>query len=174
MVSPLKSRKKSACFSNTMTSTPTRSDKKPSIIPARPPPAMQQVVCNECDEFKFFSLLKNKLIKQNHCKMQRHLICFQQMVMCELDILLLRSQHFSQFIEKFGYIGILVWFITFDQLAPIPEEISLLVLGYLSAQGIFNPVVAGIFSLIPFLMVDTVYFFLAKKGSTFLKKRLKG
>src|SRR5438067_603172 len=106
--------------------------------------------------------------------MQRHLICFQQMVMCELDILLLKSQHFSQFIEKFGYIGILVWFITFDQLAPIPEEISLLVLGYLSAQGIFNPVVAGIFSLIPFLMVDSVYFWLAKKGSSFIKKRLRG
>ncbi|HWJ30304.1 MAG TPA: hypothetical protein VNS32_27465, partial [Flavisolibacter sp.] len=94
--------------------------------------------------------------------------------MYELDILLLKSQHFSVFIERFGYIGILIWFITFDQLAPLPEEISLLVLGYLSAQGIFNPVLAGIFSLIPFLIVDSVYFFLAKKGSNIIKKRLKG
>ena len=44
MVSPRKSRKKSACFSSTTTSTPARASRKPSIIPAGPPPAMQQVV----------------------------------------------------------------------------------------------------------------------------------
>src|SRR4029077_5669950 len=41
MVSPRKSRRKSACFSNTTTSTPARAKSRPSIIPAGPPPAMQ-------------------------------------------------------------------------------------------------------------------------------------
>src|SRR3990172_2676240 len=41
MVSPRKSRRKSACFSRTRTSTPARASRSPSIIPAGPPPAMQ-------------------------------------------------------------------------------------------------------------------------------------
>ncbi len=44
MVSPRKSRKKSACFSSTTTSMPARASRKPSIMPAGPPPAMAQVV----------------------------------------------------------------------------------------------------------------------------------
>src|SRR5690348_15818291 len=44
MVSPRKSRRKSACFSRTQTSTPARARRKPSIMPAGPPPAMQQRV----------------------------------------------------------------------------------------------------------------------------------
>ena len=43
-VSPRKSRKKSACFSMTTTSMPARASKKPSIIPAGPPPAIAQRV----------------------------------------------------------------------------------------------------------------------------------
>src|SRR5882762_10525920 len=42
MVSPRKSRRKSACFSRTKTATPARASSSPSIIPAGPPPAMQQ------------------------------------------------------------------------------------------------------------------------------------
>src|ERR1700758_3385060 len=42
MVSPRKSRKKSACFSSTSTSTPARARSSPSIIPAGPPPTTQQ------------------------------------------------------------------------------------------------------------------------------------
>src|SRR5690242_848865 len=44
MVSPRKSRRKSLCFSSTTTPTPARASRKPSIMPAGPPPAMQQVV----------------------------------------------------------------------------------------------------------------------------------
>ena len=41
MVSPRKSRRKSACFSSTSTDTPARARSRPSIMPAGPPPAMQ-------------------------------------------------------------------------------------------------------------------------------------
>src|SRR6185369_4081497 len=42
MVSPRKSRRKSACFSSTTTETPARARRKPSIMPAGPPPAIAQ------------------------------------------------------------------------------------------------------------------------------------
>src|SRR2546422_3677274 len=41
IVSPRKSRRKSACFSSTRTSTPERANSSPSMIPAGPPPATQ-------------------------------------------------------------------------------------------------------------------------------------
>src|SRR5579871_4415942 len=43
-VSPRKSRRKSLCFSSTVTGMPARASRKPSIIPAGPPPAITQVV----------------------------------------------------------------------------------------------------------------------------------
>src|SRR6516162_5107861 len=42
IVSPRKSRRKSACFSRTRTAIPARASNNASIIPAGPPPAMQQ------------------------------------------------------------------------------------------------------------------------------------
>jgi membrane-associated protein len=89
-------------------------------------------------------------------------------------LFLLRTPGFSAFIARFGYIGILLWFLTFDQFTPIPEEVSLLIVGYLSAHHVFHPVIAGVFCLAGFLTVDTIYFFLSKKGSSWIKKKTKG
>ena len=88
-----------------------------------------------------------------------------------LIFFLMEHPGFTDFIEKFGYVGIFLWFISFDQITPIPEEISLLIIGYFSAHGVFNPVIAGVCSMAGFLAVDTAYFFLSKKGSSFIKKR---
>ena len=44
IVSPRKSRRKSPCFSSTMVRTPARESSTPNIMPAGPPPTMQQVV----------------------------------------------------------------------------------------------------------------------------------
>jgi membrane protein DedA with SNARE-associated domain len=88
--------------------------------------------------------------------------------------ILLDSPQFSPFIQHFGYIGIYLWFISFDQITPFPEEISLLIVGYLSALGVFNPVLAGACSLLGFFTIDSIYFFLAKKGSSWIKKKTKG
>src|SRR5882724_7165480 len=87
---------------------------------------------------------------------------------------LLNSPQFSPFIQHFGYIGIYLWFISFDQITPFPEEISLLIVGYLSALGVFNPILAGACSLLGFFTIDTVYFFLSKKGSAFIRTKTKG
>lgn len=74
---------------------------------------------------------------------------------------------FSEYIKLFGYLGIFLFFVTVDQLTFIPEEITLLTIGYLSSQGVFNPFIAGLISLAAFVSVDTVYFYLAKKGRRF-------
>lgn len=87
---------------------------------------------------------------------------------------LLDSPQFSPFIQHYGYIGIFIWFITFDQITPFPEEISLLIVGYLSALGAFNPILAGACSLLGFFTIDSIYFFLSKKGSSWIKKKTKG
>jgi len=87
---------------------------------------------------------------------------------------ILKTPHFTPFVSRFGYIGIVLWFITFDQLTPIPEEISLLIIGYLCVHNVFNPVFAGISSLVGFLIIDSIYFILSKKGSSLIKKKTEG
>lgn len=76
----------------------------------------------------------------------------------------------SLYVHRFGYAGIFLWFITLDQLTPVPEEITLLSIGYLAANHVFNPVYAGLASLAAFLTVDTVYYFLARSGYRITKK----
>jgi membrane protein DedA with SNARE-associated domain len=88
-------------------------------------------------------------------------------------LFLLRTPGFSAFIARFGYIGLLLWFLTLDQFTPIPEEVSLLIVGYLSAHRVFHPVIAGIFCLTGFLIVDTIYFYLSKQGSSWIKKKTR-
>lgn len=88
-------------------------------------------------------------------------------------LFILKTPGFTSFVSRFGYAGIFLWFISFDQLTPIPEEVSLLTIGYLAAHKIFNPVLAGIFCLAGFVVVDTAYYFLSRKGSSFIKKKSK-
>lgn len=80
------------------------------------------------------------------------------------------SPGFSEMTRTLGYAGIFLFFITIDQLTPIPEEVTLLSIGYLAAAGTFNPVIAGAVALAACLSVDTGYFFLVRSGNNFLKK----
>jgi membrane-associated protein len=76
----------------------------------------------------------------------------------------------ESYFDTIGYIGILIWFLTFDQLTPIPEEISLITIGYLSSKGIMEPVWAGIISFFSLLLVDVIYYLLSRSGSRLVKK----
>lgn len=92
----------------------------------------------------------------------------------ELHVLtLLKTPDFVNFISRLGYFGIYIWFISFDQLTPLPEEFSLLLIGYLVANHIFNPFLAGIASLAGFLTIDIIYYFLSKSGSKLLRRNNK-
>ena len=85
------------------------------------------------------------------------------------EFILLSSQ-LQGYFSKFGYIGVYIWFITVDQIVPIPEEITLIVIGYLSSQGLISPILAGIFSIAAFITVDTVYFQLTLSGNKLIQK----
>jgi membrane protein DedA with SNARE-associated domain len=80
------------------------------------------------------------------------------------------ANNFQYYFKHLGYFGIYVWFITVDQIIPIPEEITLIIIGYLSSKGYIDPFLAGGCSIAAFLTVDTVYFYLTKSGNKLIKK----
>jgi len=90
--------------------------------------------------------------------------------MDSLTLLILLAHDFQYYFARFGYVGIYIFFVTVDQIAPIPEEITLVVFGYFASQGTINPFLAGAFSLAAFLTIDIIYFFLTKTGNKFIKK----
>jgi membrane protein DedA with SNARE-associated domain len=75
------------------------------------------------------------------------------------------SAQFQDYFHRFGYIGIYIYFVTADQLSPIPEEFSLIIIGYLASHGLINPILAGVISLVAFFTIDVIYFYLTKSGS---------
>ena len=83
---------------------------------------------------------------------------------------ILQSQEFQNYFHRFGYIGVYIYFVTVDQISPIPEEISLVLIGYLAAHGLINPFFAGIFSLLAFFTIDVIYFYLTITGNRLIKK----
>src|ERR1041385_8138902 len=79
----------------------------------------------------------------------------------------------SYYTETLGYLGIFIFFITLDQITPIPEEVSLLTIGYLASKSVFDPFIAGIIALFSFLLVDSAYFFVLKTGKKWSRKLVK-
>jgi membrane protein DedA with SNARE-associated domain len=78
----------------------------------------------------------------------------------------------NHYIEVFGYLGIFLFYVTLDQVTFVPEEVTLISIGYLSSTGVFNPLIAGIVALTAFLAVDTAYFYVSGSGMR-LFRRLK-
>ncbi len=86
---------------------------------------------------------------------------------------LLATQQIQTYFQRFGYIGIYIYFISVDQVSPIPEEVTLIVIGYFSAHGYVNPFLAGGSSLLAFLTIDIVYYYLTKSGNKFIQRFTK-
>jgi membrane protein DedA with SNARE-associated domain len=78
------------------------------------------------------------------------------------------------YVYNFSYLGIFLWFAIIEQLTPIPEEVSLISLGYLSVHASLNPYLAGGISFLGLLSTDTFLFYISMKGSEFSKKLLAG
>ncbi|MFH1564814.1 MAG: VTT domain-containing protein [bacterium] len=68
-----------------------------------------------------------------------------------------------------SYTGIFIWFLVFDNFIPILEELALISIGYSSALGIFNPILAIIISVLSLATVDIIVYFLAFGGSKHLR-----
>jgi len=89
----------------------------------------------------------------------------------DLLLFVVKSPDFAEFVQRFGYIGIFLWFISFDQINPIPEEFSLLLLGYLCANHVIHPVPAGLLSMAGFITVDIAYYGLSRTGNKLMIKK---
>lgn len=87
-----------------------------------------------------------------------------------MQILGYQLPQFSSFIELYGAIGIFIWFLTFDNLTPLPAEISLIIIGYLVAHNAFQPAGAMIASFLGLISVDIIYFWLTHSGNNFIMK----
>jgi len=77
------------------------------------------------------------------------------------------------YIQRFSYPGIYLWFAIGEQLTPVPEEISLISIGYISKNFSLNPFIAGLASLAGLLSFDNFLFFISKKGNKFSDKLLR-
>lgn len=80
---------------------------------------------------------------------------------------------FINYLMTWGYWGIFVWFMTFDNVTPVPQEISLLVIGYLSAGDWFNPYLAALTCIFAFIIIDIVYYKLSYAGNKIIIKFYK-
>ena len=85
----------------------------------------------------------------------------------------IHTPSFTEYIEKFSYLGVFIWFTVFDFIAPFPDEVSLLTVGYLASLGYFNPFIVAVIPLGSFLLTDSLSFYLARGGRTLFGKHAK-
>lgn len=82
--------------------------------------------------------------------------------------------NFTAYAETYGYVGVFVFFLIIDELIPLPDEISLITLGYLCTIGALRyPLLAGVAAFAAFMLVDAIEFLLARKGSRLVRKLQK-
>jgi membrane protein DedA with SNARE-associated domain len=72
-----------------------------------------------------------------------------------------------------SYLGIFLWFALLEQFTPIPEETSLMVLGYAYSHMELNPVVCGLAAISGLITADNIFFRLSKIGNHLAQKALK-
>lgn len=77
---------------------------------------------------------------------------------------------FQELLLQYSYLGIFLWFVFFDQITPIPEELVLISMGFLANQGHIHPVLAGAAALVGLVIIDNVYYGLGKSGNMLFKR----
>ena len=84
---------------------------------------------------------------------------------------MVNTQFFINYLENFSYIGIFILILLSGYLIPVPEEISLLLVGYIVGFGFNNIYAAMIASILGVLAGDNIIFWLSKyKGSRLINR----
>lgn len=83
------------------------------------------------------------------------------------------SSELQHLIEMYSYLGILLWFVFFDRLTPIPEEFSLLIIGYVCSHTSLNPLISSLSAMMGMFIIDLTNYFFIRKGSRFATKLVK-
>ena len=74
------------------------------------------------------------------------------------------------YIYHLSWFGIFLWFAFIEQLTPVPEEISLMILGYLSMTTSLNPLLSGVVAATGLLTADNLLFYFSLKGNKLTRK----
>lgn len=69
-----------------------------------------------------------------------------------------------------SYLGIFIWFLFLDQLTPIPEEVTLLSIGYIAEHHLINPYLAGLAAFLGVTIIDSVFYWLAYSGNKIINR----
>ncbi|MFV5697976.1 DedA family protein [Flavobacterium sp. ZT3R17] len=79
---------------------------------------------------------------------------------------------FSDIISQspISYLGIFIWFLFLDQLTPIPEEVTLLSIGYVAQNHLINPYFAGLSAFLGVTIIDTIFYWLAYSGNKLINR----
>lgn len=83
------------------------------------------------------------------------------------------TQFFVNYLEHFSYLGIFIFVLLSGYLIPIPEEVLLLLVGYIGGLGINNVYMGMIVAMLGVLAGDNVLFWLSKYKGSKLVDRLK-
>lgn len=74
------------------------------------------------------------------------------------------------YVYHLSYFGIFLWFAFLEQITPIPEEVSLVSIGYVSMHTAINPFISGVVAVAGLLTADNLIFYLSLKGSKLINK----
>jgi membrane protein DedA with SNARE-associated domain len=69
-----------------------------------------------------------------------------------------------------SYFGIFIWFLFLDQLTPIPEEVTLLSIGYIAEHHLINPYLAGLSAFCGLTIIDNLFYWLAFSGNKLINR----
>ncbi len=84
---------------------------------------------------------------------------------------MVNTQFFINYLEQFSYLGIFISIALSGYIIPVPEEILLLLIGYISGVGLNNVYIALLASIIGVLLGDNILFWLSRyRGSKLIDK----
>jgi membrane-associated protein len=86
-----------------------------------------------------------------------------------------RAGEIPGFIQHLSYTGIFLWFLLTQLIIvmPIPEEVVLISIGYVSASGVWNPFIAAAISLATLVLSDGIFYVLSRSGNRYVARLVK-
>ncbi len=79
----------------------------------------------------------------------------------------------TEYVYRFSYLGVFLWFAVLEQLTPVPEEAFLISLGYISIHAGLNPFLCGIVAIAGLLSCDFFLYFISLKGYKLAQNMMK-
>lgn len=86
-----------------------------------------------------------------------------------------RVGEIPEYIQHLSYTGIFLWFLLTQLVIvmPIPEEVVLISIGYVSATGVWNPFVAAAIALATLILSDGIFYFLSRSGNRYVTRLVR-